>query len=60
MNWKTYQELKEWGISEKLKECGGDVKETAKTMKVAEKTIYNVLGTKKIKKIRSTVERARE
>jgi len=58
-NWKTYEELKAWGISERLVECGGDVRKTAKSLKVAEKTIYNVLGTRKIQKIRKSVERTR-
>ena len=53
--WKTYEDLKVWGITERLKENKGDVRKTAKSLDVAVKTVYNVLGAKKIQRLRREI-----
>jgi transcriptional regulator with AAA-type ATPase domain len=60
VSWKTYEELKAWGITKRLKECKCDVRKAAESLNVSHKTIYNVLGAKQIQTIREKLERTRK
>ena len=49
---RTYSEWKRYAIEETLKQCDGNVLKACNILDVAPKTIYNVVGSERIREIR--------
>lgn len=49
---RTYTEWKRWAVELTLKYCDGNVLKACSILDVAPKTIYNVVGSERIKEIR--------